>query len=56
VVQSLATERGARTMALDPKTHKIYLASAKYEESSGAARQRPKIIPGSFKILVYGME
>jgi len=56
VVQSLATERGARTMALDPKTHKIYLASAKYEESSGAPRQRPKIIPGSFKILVYGME
>jgi len=56
VVQSLATERGARTMALDPKTHKIYLASAKYEESTGAPRQRPKIIPGSFKILVYGME
>src|SRR5207245_9137870 len=37
VVQSLATERGARTMALDPKTHKIYLASAKYEASSGPA-------------------
>ena len=60
VVQTLATERGARTMALDPKTHKIYLASAKYEPqptpAPGAARQRPKIIPGSFKVLVYGMD
>jgi DNA-binding beta-propeller fold protein YncE len=60
VVQTLTTERGARTMALDPTTHKIYLASAKYEPQSppepGAPRQRPKIIPGSFKILVYGIQ
>lgn len=59
VVQTLKTERGARTMALDPKTHKIYLASAKYEaqpeQSAGAGRQRPKMIADSFKILVYGM-
>ena len=53
VVQTLATERGARTMALDPKTHKIYLASAKFEPAS--AGQRPKIVPGSFKVLVYAM-
>ena len=60
VVQTLTTERGARTMALDPKTHRIYLASAKYEPQpppeAGAPRQRPKIIPGTFKILVYGTE
>ena len=60
VVQTLATERGARTMALDPKTHKIYLGSARFEptpeQAPGALRQRPKIVPGSFKILVYGME
>jgi DNA-binding beta-propeller fold protein YncE len=57
-VQTLATERSARTMALDPKTHNIYLASAKFEPAPeqvpGAPRQRPKMIPGSFKILVYG--
>jgi hypothetical protein len=29
VIQTLKTERGARTMALDPKTHRIYLPSAK---------------------------
>jgi DNA-binding beta-propeller fold protein YncE len=60
VVQTLATERGARTMALDPKTHRIYLASAKYEPqpppTPDTPRQRPKIIPGSFKVLVYGMD
>src|SRR5207237_2836754 len=57
VVQTLKTERGARTMALDPRTHKIYLASAKFEPPPEAApgerRQRPKMVPGSFKILVY---
>ena len=53
VVQTLATERGARTMALDPTTHRIYLASAKFEPAP--AGQRPKIVVGSFKILVYGI-
>jgi YVTN family beta-propeller protein len=60
VVQTLKTERGARTMALDPKTHRIYLATAKFEPAPepapGERRQRPKIIPGTFRILVYGME
>jgi len=31
VIQTLKTERGARTMALDPKTHRIYLPTAKFE-------------------------
>ena len=60
VVQTLTTERGARTMALDPKTHKIYLPTAQFEpqpeQAAGSPRQRPKMIPGTFKILVYGME
>jgi DNA-binding beta-propeller fold protein YncE len=59
VVQTLATEQGARTMALDPKTHNIYLPSAKFEPQPeakpGEPRQRSKIINGSFKILVYSM-
>jgi len=53
LVQTLATEHGARTMAFDPSMHKIYLASAKFEPAP--AGQRPKIIAGSFKILVYGL-
>ena len=55
VVQTLQTEPRARTMALDPKTHRIYLASAKFEPPS-ATGQRPRIVPQSFKILVYGTE
>ena len=59
VVQTLTTERGARTMALDPTTHRIYLATAQFEPAPepapGQRRQRPKIVPGTFKILVYGM-
>ncbi len=55
VVQVLNTERGARTMALDPATHKIYLATAKMEPPPEGQR-RGKIIPGTFKVLVYGMD
>ena len=57
-VQTLATERSARTMTLDPSTHRIYLASARFEApaapSPDGKRQRPKMIPGTFKVLVYG--
>jgi hypothetical protein len=40
VIQNLSTERGARTMTLDTKTHKIYLAVGQ---------------SATFKVLVYGM-
>ena len=55
VVQTLATERSARTMALDPVTHKIYLAAAKFEAPT-AGERRGKMVPDSFKILVYSAE
>lgn len=59
-VQTLATEKGSRTMTVDPKTHRIYLPSAKFEPmptpAPGEPRQRPKMVAGSFKILVYGTE
>jgi DNA-binding beta-propeller fold protein YncE len=58
VIQTLKTERGARTMALDPKTHRIYLPSAKFEPapspSPGASPARPTIVPNTLKLLVYG--
>ena len=57
VVQTLQTERGARTMALDPATHRIYLAAAKYEPpaADAPANARPRMIPGSMHLLVYGI-
>ena len=58
VVQSLKTERGARTIALDPKTHRIYLATAQLQPppspSPGASPARPGIVPNTLKLLVYG--
>jgi DNA-binding beta-propeller fold protein YncE len=59
ILQTLPTQRGARTMALDPTTHKIYLVTENFEPmpspSPGAPRERPKIISGTMKLLVYGM-
>jgi DNA-binding beta-propeller fold protein YncE len=56
VAQTVKTERGARTMALDSKTHKIYLSAATMGPAPAATaanpHPRPSIVPGSFKILV----
>jgi YVTN family beta-propeller protein len=57
-VQTLKTERGARTMALDPKTHRIYLPTAQFQPppspSPGASPGRPSVVPDTLKLLVYG--
>jgi YVTN family beta-propeller protein len=50
-VQTLQTQKGARTMALDPVTHQIYLSVAK--RVPGAGR---RTAPGTFDVLVYGMK
>src|SRR5215467_8698827 len=45
-VDKVTTERGAKTMAFDPKTHKIFL--------SVAEREGRTIKPGTFHVLVFG--
>jgi YVTN family beta-propeller protein len=56
VVETVPTVEGARTMALDEKTHTIYLSSAKYgppgPNAGGSGRPRPSVLPGSFKLLI----
>jgi DNA-binding beta-propeller fold protein YncE len=58
VVQSVATARGARTMTLDPKTHQIYLVTAKFGPPPAATASnphpRPAMLPDSFMVLVVG--
>jgi YVTN family beta-propeller protein len=58
IVQTLKTERGARTMALDSKTHRIYLPSAQFQAppspSPGVSPGRPSVVPNTLKLLVYG--
>ena len=58
VVETLKTEPGARTMALDPKTHRIYLPTAQFQPppspSPGASPGRASVVPNTLKLLVYG--
>jgi YVTN family beta-propeller protein len=56
VVQTLKTTRGARTMALDPATHTIYLAATDYEPQPAGAKGRPKAVVGTFRVLTYQMK
>jgi YVTN family beta-propeller protein len=54
VTQTLATARGARTIALDATRHKLYLPTARFEETKSAKADEPKgpIVPDSFFVLV----
>ncbi|HWN64346.1 MAG TPA: YncE family protein [Candidatus Binatus sp.] len=58
IIQTLKTERGARTIALDPQTHRIYLPTAQFHPppspAPGASPGRPMIVPNTLKLLVYG--
>jgi YVTN family beta-propeller protein len=54
VVQTLQTTPRARTIALDPKAHRIYLPTADFEPAQGNQRPAPK--PGTFRLVVVGLE
>ncbi|MCC8425640.1 YncE family protein [Mucilaginibacter sp. UR6-11] len=47
VIQTLTTQNRAKTLALDTKTHKIYLSVSSFEPGTR------KPMPNSFKVLVY---
>jgi len=52
VAENIATERGARTLAVDEKTHHVFLSSAKSAPAAQGAR--PTFLPDSFKVLIVG--
>ncbi|MEO6324217.1 MAG: YncE family protein [Thermoanaerobaculia bacterium] len=58
IIQTVATQKSARTLALDPKTHHVFLPAAKFGAPPAATvenpRPRPSMVPGSFEILVVG--
>lgn len=56
-VDTVTTERGARTMTVDSKNHRVYLLAAEFGPAPAAEpgkRVRPPILPDSFHILVVG--
>jgi DNA-binding beta-propeller fold protein YncE len=53
VLENVATERGARTIALDEKTHRVYLPTATAGQAPTGGGRAP-FLPDSFKVLVVG--
>ncbi len=60
VIDTIKTEVGARTIALDSKTHHVFVSTAQYGETPAPTIEnpnpRPKVVPGTFMVLEYGMK
>jgi len=58
VAENVTTQKGARTMALDTKTHNVYTVTANFgprpEPTADNPHPRPPIVPDSFVVLVVG--
>jgi DNA-binding beta-propeller fold protein YncE len=52
VIETIKTKPRSKTMALDRKTHKLFLPSADFKDAPGGGR--PTIDPKTFAILVFG--
>jgi YVTN family beta-propeller protein len=50
VIDEVPTQPSARTITIDEKTHQVFLPAAEMEKAE--AGQRPRMIPGTFKVLV----
>ncbi len=57
-VQTVPTQRSARTIAADPAKGRLYLSAAKFgappAPTAESPRPRPPVVPGSFELLVVG--
>lgn len=58
VVEEVPTQPHARTMALDPKTHEVFLVTADFGPAPAPtpdnAHPRPAMVPDSFVVLMFG--
>ncbi|MDR3415146.1 MAG: hypothetical protein P4L83_03075 [Nevskia sp.] len=56
LVQTVKTEYGARTMAVDAKTHRVFMPSADFGPAPAPTPEKPNprrpMIPGTFRVLV----
>lgn len=59
-IQTLSTQPGARTMALDLKTHRIFVAAAKFlpppKPEPGVPVKGPTMVSDSFGVMVYQLQ
>jgi YVTN family beta-propeller protein len=56
VVQHVATQAGARTGAVDPRTGRIYMMTSKRDPTKRSAAGFPLPIAGTFELIVVGPE
>ena len=58
VVANLPTARGARTIAIDPKSHHLFTCTAEYGPAPAPTTEnphpRPSVVPGTFRVLEFG--
>jgi DNA-binding beta-propeller fold protein YncE len=58
VVATVPTRRGARTLALEERSHRIFTVTADFGPTPAATAEqphpRPSLVPGSFRLLVLG--
>ncbi len=58
VAENVPTQLGARTLALDSKTHNVYVVTAKFGPPPAATADNPQprrtVLPDSFVVLVVG--
>ncbi len=58
VAETVPTKRGARTMTVDPKTHRVFVVTAQFgtapEPTADKPHPRAPMLPGTFEVLVYG--
>lgn len=58
VIATIATAKGARTVAQDPKTHHFFTCTADLGPTPAATtanpEPRPSIVPGTFRVLEFG--
>jgi len=58
VAENVPTQKGARTLALDAKTHNVFVVTAQFGPRPAVTadnpRPRPPILPDSFVVLVVG--
>jgi hypothetical protein len=57
-VETVKTEYGAKTMQIDPKTHKLFLSTSDFDPPAAPTEKQPHPLPrakqANFRILVYG--
>ena len=58
VVETVKTEFGAKTMGLDPKTHRLFVDTSDFDPPGAPTEKQrnpqPRAKPGTFRLLVYG--